>query len=207
MNSKYLKTKQNRKLKVKFFRLFRVLHPVGKQAYKLELSKKWRIHDVFHVLPLEQDTTKKERVEKVPELNAYDNTEEYKLETIRDSAVYANESKLGHLPGLYYLITWKGYLKEENTWEPLLAVQHLKKLISSFHKNHPEKLTTTFLPIDSASPMVRSTIKLTQSITEQKQGQPAKSANKWAKKNWNSSRNKQLPFWLDRAFFLLQTLA
>ena len=49
LNSKYLKTKQNWKLEAKFFRPFRVLHLVGKQAYKLELLRKWRIHNVFHV--------------------------------------------------------------------------------------------------------------------------------------------------------------
>ena len=40
LNSKYIKTKQNRKLKAKFFRLFWMLHPVDKQAYKLKLPKK-----------------------------------------------------------------------------------------------------------------------------------------------------------------------
>ena len=32
LNSKYIKIKQNQKLKAKFFRPFQVLHPVGKQA-------------------------------------------------------------------------------------------------------------------------------------------------------------------------------
>ena len=49
LNSKYIKTKQNRKLEAKFFGPFQVLYPVAKQVYKLELSKKWRIHDIFHV--------------------------------------------------------------------------------------------------------------------------------------------------------------
>ena len=34
LNSKYIKTKQNRKLEAKFFGPFQVLHPVGQQAYK-----------------------------------------------------------------------------------------------------------------------------------------------------------------------------
>ena len=40
LNSKYIKIKQNRKLEAKFFRPFWVLHPVGKQAYKLKVLKK-----------------------------------------------------------------------------------------------------------------------------------------------------------------------
>ena len=40
LNHKYIKTKRNRKLEAKFFGPFRMHHPIGKQAYKLELSKK-----------------------------------------------------------------------------------------------------------------------------------------------------------------------
>ena len=117
LNSKYVKTKRNLKLEAKFFRPFRVLHPVGKQAYKLELPRKWKIHDIFHVSLLEQDTTRKGWVEeevRQMEFNA-GNNEEYKVETIWDSAVYARELKSGHLPGLYYLVLCKGYPEEENT--------------------------------------------------------------------------------------------
>ena len=54
---------------------------------------------------LEQDTSRKERVDKkVTELDfEASDSEEYKVEAIRDNAVYARESE-GHLPGLYYLI-------------------------------------------------------------------------------------------------------
>ena len=126
--------------------------------------------------------------EKVIELDfEASNSKEYKVEAIWDSAVYANKSESGHLPDFYYLVAWKGYLKEENIWKPLSAVQHLKKLISSFHKNHPKKPTATSLPIDSALPMAKPTVKLTaKATTKQKRGRPANNASKQAK-NWTQT--------------------
>ena len=115
LNSKYIKTKCNRKLEAKFFGPFRVLHPVKKQAYKLELLKKWRIHNVFYVLLLEQDTIRKERDDNVAELDTSDDSRKYKVKAIWDNTVYVKELKSGHLLGLYYLVSWKGYSEEENT--------------------------------------------------------------------------------------------
>ena len=61
-----------------------MLHPVGKQAYKLELPKNWRVHNVFHVSLLEQNTNRKGRAsEEVPELDAGDkDSKEYEVEAI-----------------------------------------------------------------------------------------------------------------------------
>ena len=118
LSSKHLKTKRNRKLEAKFLGSFRVLHPVGKQAYKLELPKKWRIHNVFHVSLLEQDTIKKGRVNDTQlnfEFKAGDDKDkENEVDNIPDSAVYSKESA-GQLPGLYYLVLWKSYPEKENT--------------------------------------------------------------------------------------------
>ena len=74
-------------LEAKFFGPFWVLYLVGKQAYKLELPRNWRIHDIFHVSPLEQDTTRKWQEFSVPEFEPGDD-KEYKVKAIRDSAVY-----------------------------------------------------------------------------------------------------------------------
>ena len=93
-----------------------MLHLVRYQAYKLKLPKKWKIHNVFHVLLLEQDTIKNKQVEENVtqlELKADDNAK-YKIETIWNYAIYAKKLKAGHLLKLYYLILWKGYLKKEN---------------------------------------------------------------------------------------------
>ena len=108
LNSKYIKTKQNRKLEVKFFGPFQILHPVEKQAYKLDLLTKWKIHNVFHMSLLEQDITRKGRMNELfleSELE-FDvgNNKKYKIEAIIGSAIYAKKAE-GHLPGLYYLVS------------------------------------------------------------------------------------------------------
>ena len=38
----------------------------------------------------------------------------YKVKAIQDSTVYVKEVDR-HLSGLYYLVSWKGYLEKQNT--------------------------------------------------------------------------------------------
>ena len=99
------------------------------------------------------------------------------MEAIRDSAVYAKEAD-GHLPGLYYLVAWKGYPEEKNTWEPSSAVMHLRKMVSTFHRDHPEKPIATSAPLDSALPMAKPTV---QFPPKRKRGRPIGCAKKCAK--------------------------
>ena len=86
LNRKYIRAKQNQNLEAKFSELFRVFYPIGKQVYKLELSKNWKIHDVFHMSLLEHDTIKKRRVDKKVRQIKFDNnvndSGEYKVEVI-----------------------------------------------------------------------------------------------------------------------------
>ena len=135
---------------------------------------------------LEQDITRKGRVNKEVRQMKFDvgddDSEEYEPEAIRNSAVYSKESESGLLLGLYYLVSWKGYLEKENNWEPASAVEHLKKLISLFHKDYLVKPTATSPAINTTSPMARPTVKLNESL-KQNRGQRANSINKQAKKN------------------------
>ena len=108
------------------------------------------------------------------------NDKEYKIEAIWNSTVYARESKSGHLPGLYYLVSWKKYPEKENTWEPASAVLHLQKLISSFHKDHSDKPTATSPAINTAVPMARPTAKSTEP-PKRKQRKPTERTKKRAK--------------------------
>ena len=49
-----------------------------------------------------------------------DNNKEYKIETIRDSAVYIKETER-YLPSLYYLVSWKDYPKKKKHLETFLC--------------------------------------------------------------------------------------
>ena len=71
---------------------------------------------MFHVSLLEQDITRKGRMNKfveVPEFEVGDN-KEYEVEAIQDNVVYTKEADR-YLLGLHYLVVWKGYPRKENT--------------------------------------------------------------------------------------------
>ncbi len=111
LSSKYIKTKKNKKLENKLFGPFQVLHVVGKQAYKLELSTKGKIYDIFHMFLLDQDITRRERVDKAlsePEKDLKfeaGGNKEYELEAIIDSPMYSQQINSNQMPSLYYLVS------------------------------------------------------------------------------------------------------
>ncbi len=104
---------------------------------------------------------------------------EYEVEVIINSAVYGQQVNSYQILDFYYLVSWKGYPKEENIWEPSSVVIHLQKLINTFHKEHPEKLIATSLPLDSAPLMARLMV---LKKPKQKYGHPSKGANKRGRK-------------------------
>ena len=124
-----------------------------------------------------------------PEFDA-GNNKKYEVKVIINSVVHAKEAEK-HLPGLYYLVSWKGYPKKENTWELSFAVMHLWKMISIFHKDHPENPTATSPLLDSAPPMARPSIKPPVKLSvKQKQSRPTdstKRAKKWDIGQWDFS--------------------
>ena len=85
-------------------------------------------------------------------------SEEYEVEVICNSVVYARELE-GHLPGFYYLVSWKGYPEEKNAWEPVSAIQYLWRPATIFYHNYPDKLTAISLLINSTQPMARLIVK------------------------------------------------
>ena len=113
---------------------------------------------------------------------------EYEVDGIWDSTVYTKESAIRQLPRHYYMVLWKSYPKEENTWEPASAIQQLWRLVTAYHKDNPEKPTATSASVDTAPPMAKPTAPPMAGPTTaptKKRGQPAGSTTttKRAKKS------------------------
>ena len=72
------------------------------------------------------------------------NDEEYKVEGIRDSTVFAKESEARHLPE----ICLPG---AESTWEPASAVWPFRKLVSAFILTSRLRLLLTVVPTHDGS--------------------------------------------------------
>lgn len=99
-------------------------------AYELALLASFRIHLVFHVSLLKTVSANHFpwRTAPPPAPVIVDGTEKYEVEPILDC---------GHQPGqLQYLIKWKGYDVEENSWEPATNI-HASGLPWSIHRAHP----------------------------------------------------------------------
>lgn len=103
------------------------------------------------------------------------NRKKYEIKAICNSATYTKASEKSQLLGFYYLVSWKNYPEEENSWESVSAIQHLWKLITTFYKEHSKKPTTTSPPINTALLLAKSIAKPpTKTLIKQKRGEPAK---------------------------------
>ena len=117
------------------------------------------------------------------------NSKEYKVKILCDNEIYAKKLDSSyHLLGLYYLVLWKGYFEEKNTWKPASTIQHLWKLVITFYHDHPNKLTATFPPINFAFSMAKPTIKSRTEVSK-KYSRLAKAngTSKRIKKSWDAS--------------------
>ena len=118
---------------------------------------------------LELDITRKGQInelfpESEPEFDNGDNMD-HKLEVIKNSVVSAKKAD-GYLSGLYNLVFWKSYLEEKNTGEPSSTIMHNRKMIFTFHKDHPEKPTGISPLFDSTLPIAKPSVKPIKTSTK-----------------------------------------
>jgi len=114
----------SKKLAPKFIGPFRVLEPVGKQAYRLLLPSAYRIHNVFHVSRLEKF------------ISRADNSTEHSFappELIDGEATWEIEEilqKKRNKDGIWYKVKWTGWPSEYNEWVPEASIAKAKRPIN-----------------------------------------------------------------------------
>ena len=106
-------------------------------TFELELPSDSRLHPVFHAALLES------ALSQVPiQTTLQTNGEkEYEVAEILDTrTTFSNKE---------YLVSWKGYSREENSWEPEANLQKCQQAISSYYQWHPEipNLTSQVPPL------------------------------------------------------------
>ena len=125
-----------RKLWPKFVGPFPVTERIGAVAYRLKLPANWKLHDVFHVSRLRayrSDGTY-QPPPPVVEIQIEEEDPVYEVEAILDTRL--NRTKAGKLLRKEYLVRWKGYGPEHNTWEPESNLINVEDVMKEFmHKN------------------------------------------------------------------------
>jgi hypothetical protein len=122
----------SRKLSNRQLGPFLVEKKVGNSAYRLHLPLSMkRLHPVFNVVkltPAPIDPIPGRHVPPPPLPEIIEGEEEWVVEEILDSKVINRK--------LRYLVKWKDFGIEHNSWEPLDNV-HAPELVADFHRKHP----------------------------------------------------------------------
>ncbi|CAJ0964343.1 unnamed protein product [Ranitomeya imitator] len=109
----------------KFVGPFKVVQVVNSAMVRLDIPSSWRINSVFHVSLLKKvDTPDKEVMPTVPPV---DEGREFEISRILDSR--------WHRGRLQYLVSWKGFDPEDNSWvkaEDVLASRLIKAFTGDF---------------------------------------------------------------------------
>jgi hypothetical protein len=112
LNSKHINIKHtgSRKLLPRYIGPFKITQCIGAVAYQLELPRNMKCHNVFHVSLLKAFVPS-DRHQPLPPPLIIDDAYEYEVEQVL--------THKGNRQGKRkFLVAWKGYPAEHNTWEP-----------------------------------------------------------------------------------------
>ncbi|KAF8694140.1 hypothetical protein RHS03_08230, partial [Rhizoctonia solani] len=130
-----LRTNSN-KLDPKQLGPFEVIEKISSHAYRLKLLETMKIHNVFYVgLLSKTHESPSQPFPNRPPPETIEGEEEYKVEQIIDSKRQQGK--------WFYLIKWKGYGPEDNSWEPEELLEHSQNEIKRFNQARLRKACDT----------------------------------------------------------------
>jgi len=145
LNAKNIRTKRpSKKLSPKLYGPFKVLEKKGSRAYKLEISPRWKIHHVFHVSLLEpyQASNRPTREQPPRDPEEIEGDLEWEVERIVKSEIISYTRKVRGrnkpMKELRYIVKWKGWAEDENTWEPPEVMGNAQEEVERFNRESPE---------------------------------------------------------------------
>ena len=110
---------------------FPIIRVVSEVNYELELPHTMRIHPVFHVSLLTPHREDKipGRVQPAPPPVVVDGDEEYEVDSILDAKKQRGKIR--------FLVHWKGYSPEHDSWEPEEALANAPEKLTEFYREFP----------------------------------------------------------------------
>ncbi|QRW27814.1 Retrotransposable element Tf2 protein [Rhizoctonia solani] len=121
-----LRTNSN-KLDPKQLGPFKITEKISSHTYRLDLLESLRIHNVFYVgLLSKAHESPRQPFPECPPPETIEGEEEYKVEQIINSKQQQGK--------WFYLVKWKGYGLEDNSWEPKELLENSQEEIKQFNQ-------------------------------------------------------------------------
>lgn len=121
-------TRPSNKLDYKKLGPFKVEERISTSNYQLSLPSNMKMHPIFHISLLEPAGNDMIVIE--PRLDIEVHEESHEVEAIIDKKRVNGEIK--------YLVKWKGWGDEDNTWEPTRHLKNAQRLLRQYHQSHLE---------------------------------------------------------------------
>ena len=157
----------SRKLIPKFVGPFKITHAISRDTFKLDLQGKYQIHNAFHANLLKpyfknDAKTFPGRVTDPPPPVMINEQPEYEVDKIIGKRKRRNQTQ--------YLVQWKGYRKEENSWEPLDNLKNARAKIKEYEQRSKNRATVQLMEIRETN--LEGSTKPEQPMTRMKMAVP-----------------------------------
>lgn len=142
--------KSGQKLAPKYYGPFTIAEKLSSVTFRLEWpARLTHIHPVFHASKLVPYNEPQFAGQKytMPAPDIIDGEEEFEVEKILESRRTGRQRKL------QYYVRWKGYGRNDDSWEPYDNLGHAQDAIKEFYDSHPKAIrtitaTTFCVPVD-----------------------------------------------------------
>ena len=127
-----MKGRRSEKLTERFVGPYKVKGIISSNIIELELPKSIKIHPVVNVSRVQLYKPQVEGQKKIPpKLVIIEGEEEFKVEKILNKRMVWGKDK--------FLVWWKGYTAEEDTWENRENLGNAKELVEEFEREYREE--------------------------------------------------------------------